>query len=261
MIPCRIVITGASSGIGSALAAHYARRGACLGLLGRDEKRLRQVAANCRQQGAETRIGLIDITDREGMLGWLQAFDEEWPVDLLVANAGVMAGRSADSLLEDSEASYRLAEINVLGLLNSIHPLLPRMIARRSGQIAIMSSIAAFIPLPDAPTYGASKAAALSYGLALRSLVDRLGIKVSVVCPGYVRTPMMDQESGPKPFAIEPGKAARLIAHGLERNKPAITFPILFSWMTRIGGLLPDRLRRWTQNPYRFTVAERRAED
>jgi short-subunit dehydrogenase len=142
-----------------------------------------------------------------------------------------------------------------------VQPLLPRMVARGGGQIAIVSSIAGFIPLPDAPSYGASKAATLSYGLALRGLLASQGIRVSVVCPGYVRTAMMAQESGPKPGAIEPAAAARLIARGLEHDKPVITFPFLFSLMTRLGGLLPDRLRRRTQEPYRFTVAERAQDD
>jgi short-subunit dehydrogenase len=178
---------------------------------------------------------------------------------LLIANAGVMAGRPTDGEIESADASYALIETNVLGTLNSIHPLLSRMIARGTGQIAIVSSIAGFIPLPDAPSYGASKSATLSYGLALRGLLRQHGLKVSVICPGYVRTPMMDQESGWKPFALEPAAAAELIVRGLERDRPVITFPFLFSLMTRICGLLPDRLRRWSMEPYRFTVADRRA--
>jgi short-subunit dehydrogenase len=157
--------------------------------------------------------------------------------------------------------AHTLLETNVLGTLNTLQPLLPRMVARAAGQIAIVSSIAAFIPLPDAPSYGASKAAILSYGLALRGLLAPQGIKVSVICPGYVRTPMMAQESGPKPGAIEPSAAARLIAGGLARDKPVITFPFWFSLMTRIGGLLPDKLRRRTHEPYRFTVAQRQGEE
>jgi short-subunit dehydrogenase len=204
-------------------------------------------------------MGAIDVRARVEMFAWLEQFDTAHPVDLLFANAGMMAGRPADGPMETSDASHALVETNVLGTLNTIHPLLPRMMVRRAGQIAIVSSIAGFIPLPDAPSYGASKAATLSYGLALRALLDEHGIKVSVICPGYVRTPMMEQESGPKPGAIEPAAAAELIVRRLARNKPVITFPFLFSLMTRIGGMLPDRLRRRTQQPYRFTVAERRS--
>jgi short-subunit dehydrogenase len=258
-MPKTIVITGASSGIGAALALRYARDGTCLGLLGRSEARLGRIAADCRRLGAEVELGAIDVRARAEMFTWLEQFDTVHPVDLLFANAGMIAGRPADGPMEAAEASHALVETNVLGTLNTIHPLLPRMMARRAGQIAIVSSIAGFIPLPDAPSYGASKAATLSYGLALRALLDEHGIRVSVICPGYVRTPMMDQESGPKPGAIEPAAAAELIVRGLARNKPVITFPFMFSLMTRIGGMLPDRLRRRTQQPYRFTVAERRS--
>jgi short-subunit dehydrogenase len=260
-MPKTIVITGASSGIGEALALHYAREGVRLGLIGRSEARLDRVAAECRRVGAEVECGTVDVRARPEMLAWLERFDAAHPVDLLFANAGVMAGRPADGVLETPDASHALVETNLLGTFNTIHPLLPRMMVRRSGQIAIVSSIAGFIPLPDAPSYGASKAATLSYGLALRGLLDEHGISVSVICPGYVRTPMMDQESGPKPSAMEPAAAAALIARGLARNKPVIAFPFLFSLMTRIGGMLPDRLRRRTQRPYRFTVAERRTDE
>jgi short-subunit dehydrogenase len=257
-MPKTIVITGASSGIGESLALRYARDGGRLGLLGRSEARLGRVAAECRRLGADVESGSVDVRARAEMFTWLERFDAAHPVDLLFANAGVMAGRPADGIMETPNASHALVETNVLGTLNTIQPLLPRMMARRSGQIAIVSSIAGFIPLPDAPSYGASKAATLSYGLALRALLDEHGIKVSVICPGYVHTPMMDQESGPKPSAMEPAAAVDLIVRGLARNKPVITFPFLFSLMTRIGGMLPDRLRRRTQQPYRFTVAERR---
>ena len=260
-MPQTIIITGASSGIGEALALHYAQAGIRLGLIGRSEARLERVAAQCRRGGAEVKTGIVDVRARTDIGAWLEAFDDEHPVDLLVANAGVMAGRPADALLEPPDVAHALLETNVLGTLNAVQPLLPRMVARGAGQIAIVSSIAAFIPLSDAPSYGASKAATLSYGLALRGLLAQQGINVSVVCPGYVRTPMMAQESGPKPGAIEPAAAARLIARGLARDKPVITFPFLFSLMTRIGGLLPDRLRRRSQEPYRFTVTEREDEE
>ena len=258
-MPRTIVITGASSGIGEALALHYAHDGVRLGLIGRDTARLDRVANACRRLGAEADTAALDIRARSDLGAWLAAFDAIHPVDLVVANAGVMAGRPADGLLEDPDSGHALIETNLLGTLNTVQPLLPRMVARGGGQIAIVSSIAAFIPLPDAPSYGASKAAALSYGLALRGLLASQGIKVSVICPGYIRTPMMAQESGPKPGAIEPSAAARLIARGLDRDKPVITFPFLFSLMTRIGGLLPDRLRRKSQEPYRFSVASRQS--
>jgi short-subunit dehydrogenase len=128
------------------------------------------------------------------------------------------------------------------------------MMSRGHGQIGIVGSLAGFIPLPDAPSYCASKSAVLSYGLALRSLLRPHGIGVSVICPGYVTTPMTQQESGWKPFEMSAERAAALICRGLARNRPIIAFPFLLALLSRIGGILPDRVRRWTDVPFRFTV-------
>jgi short-subunit dehydrogenase len=255
-IPGTVVITGASSGIGQALALRYARDRATIGLIGRDQARLQNVAAECRSRGANVRSGEIDVRDRPELMRWLEAFDTATPIDLLIANAGVMEGTPPGGQIEPPDAAYALIQTNVLGTLNTVQPLLPKMMARGRGQIAIVSSIAGFIPLPDSPSYCASKAAVLNYGLALRALLHPYGIGVSVICPGYVTTPMMLRESGPKPFAVPPDKAADLICRGLDRNRAVIAFPFFFALVTRIGGLLPDRLRRWTMRPFRFTVSE-----
>jgi short-subunit dehydrogenase len=254
-----VVITGASSGIGKALALRYAGDSTVLGLLGRSNARLHALADQCRRHGAAVQTATLDVRARSEMEQWLQNFDASTPIDILIANAGVMAGRSADGDVEPSPASYALMETNVLGVLNSIQPVLPRMMARRHGQIGIVSSIAAFVPLPDAPSYCGSKSAVLTYGLALRSALRKSGIGVSVICPGYVVTPMMQQESGRKPFAIAPESAADLIVRGLERNCSIIAFPFLFALITRLGGLLPNSVQRWTMP--RFTVSERAVTD
>lgn len=253
-----VVVTGASGGLGKALALRYARDGAVLGLLGRDASRLAEVAEACSSRGAAVSTARIDVRAGADMAQWLIDFDSRTPIDLLIANAGVMAGRAADAALEQAAASRDVMQTNILGVLNSVHPILPRMLARGRGQIGIVSSIAGFIPLPDAPSYSASKAALLNYGLALRAAVGDAGIGVSVVCPGYIMTPMMDQESGKKPFAMTAEAAAEAIVRGLRRNRPVIAFPFLFTLLTRIGGLLPESLRRWTMRPFRFSVTARR---
>jgi short-subunit dehydrogenase len=251
-----VVITGASSGLGEALALDYAKEHARLGLLARNLARLDSVAQRSRSAGAAAvAVGAVDVRARTEMARWLSDFDDDSPVDILIANAGIMEGSPAAGEIEPPDAAHALMETNVLGVLNTVQPIVTRMMARGSGQIAIVSSIAAFVPLADAPSYSASKAAMLNYGLALRSLLSPHGIKVSVVCPGYVSTPMMRQESGPKPFAMAPQRAASLIRRGLARDRPVIAFPAAFALITRLGGLLPDRLRRWTSEPFRFTVS------
>jgi short-subunit dehydrogenase len=251
-----IVITGASSGIGRALALRYARDGARLGLLGRDRGRLDEVAAECRQLGADVRTGAIDVRARDDMRAWLDELDAAWPVDVLIANAGIMAGAPEDSDIEHAEDSHAVFETNVMGVLNSVHPLLPKMIGRGRGQIGIISSLAGFIPMPDVPSYCASKAAVLSYGLGLRAAVENHGVRVNVICPGFVTTPMIASQPGWKPLEMPAEKAAELTLRGLAANRAVIAFPRVFAAMSWIGGILPDRVRRFTSRPFRFKVAK-----
>ena len=256
-MPRTIVITGASSGIGKALAQRFAGPETLLGIIGRDEQRLQAVAAECQQRGANVSTALIDVCARDELNAWLTAFDDSSPIDLLIVNAGIMGGAQPNEDVERADISRAVFETNVIGALNTIYPVVPRMIVRGAGQIAILSSIAGFIPLPDAPSYAASKAAMLSYGLALRSLLYDKGLRINVICPGYVSTPMMAQEHGWKPFEMPPEQAAELIWRGLERDRAIITFPRFFSLLTRIGGLLPENARRWTARPFRFKVTAR----
>jgi short-subunit dehydrogenase len=252
----RIVITGASSGIGRALALHYARQGAWLGLIGRDHERLEGVAKECRALGGETATAVIDVRHRADLGRWIRQFDGVVPVDLVIANAAVMEGTPPGGEIEPPDAAYALIETNVLGVLNTVQPLLPAMMARRRGQIALISSIAGFVPLADSPSYCASKAALISYGRSLRDLLLPYGVGVSVVCPGYVESPMSRREHGPKPFVMPAEKAAAVIARGIERNVETLVLPRFFGTMTRITGMLPERLRRRINGSFRFTVGD-----
>lgn len=252
-----VVITGATSGVGAALALRYAAPGTLLGLIGRDAERLGRVADDARQRGATVVTGTMDVRDRVAMGSWLRDMDRDHPIDLIIANAGIMEGTPPGGMIEPAEAAYDLMQTNVLGVMNTVQPGLDGMMARGRGQIAIMSSIAAFIPLADSPSYCASKSAVLSYGLSLRALLTRRGIRVNVICPGYIETPMMLRENGPKPFKISAERAAKLIAAGLERDKAVISFPAFFAWVTWLNGILPDGLRRRLSRSFRFTVSRR----
>jgi short-subunit dehydrogenase len=256
-VPRTVVITGASSGIGRALALRCARDGARLGLLGRDRARLDEICAQCRNTGAEVRSGVLDVRARDEMRAWFDDFDATWPIDLLIANAGIMVGSPGGGEVEAAEDSRNAIEINVVGVLNTVHPALPRMIARGRGQIGIMSSLAGFIPLADAPSYCASKAAVLSYGLGLRGAVEDKGVRVSVVCPGYVDTPMIAQETGWQPFKMSAETAAEQTLRGLAANRAVIAFPSFLATISWIGGQLPERVRRLTARPFAFKVSSR----
>jgi short-subunit dehydrogenase len=251
----RILITGASSGLGRALALHYARSGARLAITGRNAERLSAVAAECIALGSDVVTKVVDVRDRAEMTTWIAALDRDAPIDLVIANAGVMSGTPPAGDIEPPDAAYALMETNVLGVLNTVQPLLAPMMARKRGQIAIMSSLAAFIPLPDSPSYCASKSAILSYGLALRTFLHPHGVKVSVICPGYIKTPMSARESANKPQLMSPEAAAEIAAKGIERDKSVIAFPRTFGMLTRLHGMLPDAMRRWLMRWARFTVS------
>jgi short-subunit dehydrogenase len=242
--PRTIVITGASSGIGRSLALEYAAPGVLVGLVGRDAGRLEQVALECRSHGADATVGAIDVRDRTALAAWLEDFDRAHPVDLVVANAGVLV-RMPGGEVEPADDAYRLMQINVLGVLNTVQPLIPAMKKRQRGQIALVASVAAFTPLPHSPSYSASKAAVLNYGLSLRAVLAAHGVRVSVICCGFVETPMISDIKDPKPFNMTPDKAAERIRNGLEQDRAVIMFPLFFALLSRLDGLWPDRVRRY----------------
>ncbi|HEY8189733.1 MAG TPA: SDR family NAD(P)-dependent oxidoreductase, partial [Micavibrio sp.] len=163
--PRKILITGASSGIGEALARHYAAPGATLALTGRNAERLENVAEICRAAGAAVHTGIIDVCDIETMRSWILARDAEQNLDLVIANAGISGGTGLKG--EDESQVRAIFDANVNGVFNTILPILAPMCARGRGQIAIISSLAGFSGWPGAPAYGASKGAIRLYGEAL----------------------------------------------------------------------------------------------
>lgn len=200
-----IVITGASSGIGAALAEYYAAPGVTLGLTGRSDERLRAVAAACKARGAAVETALMDVCEREALAAWLLEIDGKKPIDLVIANAGISGGSGGHSVMgEEPEQLRRIMAVNLDGVFNTVLPLIPLMTGRKRGQIALMSSLAGLRGLPGAPAYSTSKAAVLAYGQALRGWLGMRGVKVSVIMPGFVRTPLIAANPFPMPFILEP---------------------------------------------------------
>jgi len=237
-----IVITGASSGIGEALALDYSAPGAALALTGRDAGRLEAVAGACRAKGATVVADTIDVVDRERFAAWLIAFDDAHPVDLLIANAGVSIDKD-NSSLDDFSVIRKTFDVNVGGVLNTVEPLLARLMARQHGQIAIVASLASFIGLPYSASYNASKAAVRVWGESIRYVLKKSGIGVSVVCPGFVISRMTANAAFAMPFLMTAARASSIIRRGLERNHARIAFPIGTKAAVWFGQTLPGR---WT---------------
>ena len=222
-----ILITGATSGIGYALAKYYAQNGARLILTGRNPDRLQEVAEVCRDLGAEVHSAIMDVRARDVMSPWLVDMDRRFQINLLIANAGVSGGTgSIDGSGSEGDQQLReIFDINVNGVINTVTPLLNRMRERGIGQIAIMSSLASFSAWPTAPAYAASKAAVRVYGESLRGAYKKDGVKVNVICPGFIKTPMTDVNPYKMPFLMDADKAASIIAKALDKNKGRIAFP------------------------------------
>lgn len=237
--PRAILITGASSGIGAALALAYAAPGVTLSLTGRDPIRLAGVANEARARGAEVTTGIVDASDQDGMGAFIAQRDAARGLDLVIANAGIAVpgGRLNDL----DRLTRQVFATNIDGVLNTIHPAIAAMLPRGRGQIAIIGSLAGFRGLPSAPAYAASKAAVRSYGEGLRTPLARRGIRLSVVAPGFVRSGITARNRFPMPFLMDADRAAAIIMRGLAANRGRIAFP----FPTYFGAWLLNTMPNW----------------
>ena len=240
-----ILITGGSSGIGAALALTYAKPGNHLLLTGRNLERLKAVSQQCQQQGARCRYANIDVTDQQAMHDWLIEQDQLRPIDIIIANAGLSSQQIKTAEQSPHTVELNMIDIHLKGTLNTIHPLMKAMKARQSGQLVLMSSMNAFIPLADSRIYGAVKAAILHYGLALRAHLHQDNIKVNIICPGWVSSRLTDLNRFPMPLKLKADHAAKKIIQGIKRDKAVITFPKIIRLCTIAFQLLPLVVQQW----------------
>jgi short-subunit dehydrogenase len=248
VLPRAVLITGATGGIGGALAEVYAEPGNTLILQGRNTVRLTELASLCEAKGARVLIQALDVRVLDELSAWLHEICSQEKVDLVIVNAGVNTNIGPEGAGEPWEDVQTLIEVNVLAAMATVNAVLPSLRARGVGQIALMSSLAAYFGLPVTPSYSASKAAMKAYGEALRGWLAPEGICVNVVMPGYVESQMCRDMPGPKPFLWSAEKAACFIKRRLARNQSRISFPFWLSsgswWLSVLQPAVSERILR-----------------
>lgn len=255
MAPARVYITGASTGLGEALARHYAARGAALGLVARNRERVEALAASLPQAVAYA----ADVRDAPAMRDAGRDFIARAGVpDLVIGNAGISDGTLTE--IEEDAAVFRdILETNVLGLVHTFHPFVAPMRERRTGQLAGIASVAGIRGLPGASAYSASKAAAINYLEALRIELHGSGVGVTCVCPGYIATPMTARNRYRMPFLLGADDAARRIARVIDARRRHAIVPWQMAIVGRLMGLLPAAVweslaARAGRKPRRFVL-------
>lgn len=238
------LVTGASSGLGRALAEALAAPGVTLHLSGRDAARLDAVAEACRARGATTLPRALDVNDAGAMAAWIAGIGR---LDLVIANAGISGGTGG--LSEPAAQAQRIFATNVTGVLNTALPAIDKMAAQDPdarglrGQVAVVASLAAFVASPSAPAYCASKSAVQRWAEALDGTERHRGIRLHAICPGYVRTPMTARNAFPMPWLMTPEVAAARTLAGLAAQRVRIVYPRRLYALARIIGALPPAWR------------------
>ncbi|WP_417320909.1 SDR family NAD(P)-dependent oxidoreductase [Emcibacter sp.] len=236
-----IWITGAGSGLGRELARQYAADGHRLVVSARTAENLDSLARECRDMPGEIIAQPCDVTDRRAVTDCVRKMVTEAGVpDRVILNAGTHIPSSLDRF--DADIHQRLMEVNYMGVVHCLEAILPALQERQHGQIAIVSSLAAWRGLPYAGAYGASKAALVTLAESLRPELARTGIDLRLVCPGFVRTPLTDRNEFHMPLLMETGDAAEAFRRGLEDNRFRIVFPRRMAWVMALLRILPDRL-------------------
>lgn len=230
-------ITGASSGIGAALALELAARGWTVAISARRQSELDAIAASHEAVHAY----VCDVTDRDAMAATVQAIENaHGPIALAVMNAGIYLPTALPTF--DAALFDRSFAVNLGGVVNGLNALVPGMVARGQGHISFVASVTGYGGLGTSAAYGASKAALLNMAELLAMDLKANGVHVSSVAPGFVRTPATDSNAFPMPFIIEAAEAAKRMADGLAKNQTHIAFPKRFTFILRLINLLPRSL-------------------
>jgi len=231
-------ITGASSGLGREVARQYARAGHTVCASARNVDALTSLAADCGESAGCVRAFGLDVTDSDQVEAVMRDIQTTVGLpDLTILNAGTHINNSAHDF--DRQVFRKLMDINYMGTINCLQEILPAYMAQRHGQIAVVSSVAGYRGLPNASAYGASKAALINMCEALQPELEAHGVRLSLVNPGFIRTPLTDKNEFPMPFLMEVDAAAESLIRGLESGRFEITFPRRFTWLLKGLRILP----------------------
>lgn len=236
-----VFLTGASSGIGAALAVALSDKGAILGLVARRKELLDDLADRC-ELFCTARVFVCDVTDPEALKAAADVFRDEFGhIDIMIANAG-MGGNDTLTRAYDPASVKRLIDINLLGAVNSIHAVIQPMIEHGSGQLVAISSLAGFRGLPKSAAYSASKAAMTAFFESVRLDVKHQGVDVTIIQPGFIKTPLTSGREAKMPFIMELVDAIPLFIRAIERKKRFAAFPWQLATLVRAAKVMPGWL-------------------
>ena len=234
-----VFLTGASSGIGEGIALAIAKKGAVLGLLARREDVLNELAERCESAGGRARIFACDVTDSNAVhVSAAKLRDEFGRIDILICNAGV-SGNDPETRNYDPAGVRRVIDVNLIGAVNAIHAVVPDMLERGSGQLVAISSLAGIRGLRKSAAYSASKASMTAFFESVRLDVQDQGIAVTIIQPGFIKTPLTAGRTHRMPYLMELDDAIPLFLNAIERKKKFASFPWQLASLVRAGKIFP----------------------
>lgn len=235
----RVFLTGASSGIGEGIAIALAKKGAVIGLLARRGELLEKLRKQCEKAGGTARVYPCDVTDEDRVASAVQDFVHQFEhVDILIANAGI-GGNNAETRAMQPIAVKKVLDINLMGAVNAVHAVLPDMLKRGSGHIVAVSSLAGFRGLPRSAAYSASKAGMTAFFESLRLDVKHQGVDVTIIQPGFIRTPLTSGREANMPFLMDLDAAIPMFIRAIEKKKRFAAFPWQLATVVRAGKFMP----------------------
>jgi short-subunit dehydrogenase len=236
-----VMITGASSGIGRGLALELSRRGARVGLLARRKDLLDQIVAEIEAQNGKALALPVDVQDADAVRAAADRLRSEFgPIDVLIANAGI--GATSDPASPNAGDIARVMGVNVIGVANSVAAVAPEMAAQGRGQLVAISSLAAYRGLPKSAAYCASKAAVSSMFESFRLDLKPRGVDVTIIHPGFIKTPLTAGRQAQMPFLLELDDAVKKIISAIEKRRKSYAFPWQLATIVRLGLIMPNFL-------------------